>query len=365
MEPKRILALDGGGIRGVFSLQILSRIEQILREAHARPALVLADVFDLFAGTSTGAIIAAFLAWGASVREVESLYLEHGREMFARQSWFLRWKCKYRAEMIARYFRESFAESDGTPALLQSKRLRKLLIVVMRNATTGSPWPISSNPEARFNDPSLSDCNLNVPLWQLLRASTAAPTFFPPEEIALGNRKFLFVDGGVTPYNNPSLLAVMMATLPCYRLYWPASRQSLHLVSVGTGHQHTHLPHKLARNIDLLDQLKFVIPAVLGAVSVEQDILCRILGDCLHGSPIDSEIGRLDAPSLLDAGQQKFSYARYNCEMDSSEVGEPMTPTELQMDNLKVISRLRDIGRAYAEANVRPEHLWPRGQAPA
>ena len=48
-----------------------------------------------------------------------------------------------------------------------------------------------------------------------------APTFFPPEEITLNNQKFLFVDGGITPYNNPGLLAVMMATLPCFRLNWP------------------------------------------------------------------------------------------------------------------------------------------------
>ncbi|HTB63147.1 MAG TPA: patatin-like phospholipase family protein, partial [Opitutales bacterium] len=67
---KRILALDGGGIRGVFSLQILKRIEEIFRQEKNNPKLVLRDEFDFFAGTSTGAIIATFLAWGRSVDEI-------------------------------------------------------------------------------------------------------------------------------------------------------------------------------------------------------------------------------------------------------------------------------------------------------
>jgi len=66
---KRILTFDGGGIRGVFSLEILLRIETLLREHFKAPNLILADHFDFFAGTSTGAIIAAGLSWGMPVEE--------------------------------------------------------------------------------------------------------------------------------------------------------------------------------------------------------------------------------------------------------------------------------------------------------
>src|SRR5438876_10975369 len=135
---KRIISLDGGGIRGVFSLQILARIEELFRAEHDRKDLVLADVCDLFAGTSTGAIIAAFLAWGAPVHEIEHLYVQRGAEMFARERWFRRWRCKYRAESIADFFRNHFYDAPGQPALLGSKKLKKLLLVVMRNASTGS-----------------------------------------------------------------------------------------------------------------------------------------------------------------------------------------------------------------------------------
>ncbi len=357
---KRILSFDGGGVRGIFSLQVAARIEQLFRAEYGRPDLVLADVFDLFAGTSTGAIIATLLAWGEPVADVESLYLAHGTRLFARERWWRRLKSKYRAEAIADIFKERLQEDDGTLSLLGSKKLKKLLMVVMRNATTGSPWPICSNPDAHYNDPSLPDCNLKIPLWQLLRASTAAPTFFPPEEIILGSQKFLFVDGGVTPYNNPALIAVLMATLPGYRLNWPAGREALHVTSIGTGGQRSRIAKSIANKVNLWDQLNFVIPGLIGAFSANQDMLCRILGDCLHGSQLDSEIGALDAATLLPPTEQKFSYARYNCLMDSAEVGDPLTPRELQLDNLRVIQRLRTIGREYAAAHVKREHLWPR-----
>ena len=87
----------------------------------------------------------------------------------------------------------------------------------LRNTSTGSPWPVSSNPAGRYNQGPGS--NLDLPLWQLVRASAAAPTFFVPEEIELGARTFVFSDGAVTTLNNPALQLVLMATLPAYT--WP------------------------------------------------------------------------------------------------------------------------------------------------
>src|SRR4051794_35150365 len=73
--PKRILALDGGGIRGAVTVALLRRIELMLRERHDNPSMVLADYFDLIGGTSTGAIIAAALAIGLPAENVEKIYL--------------------------------------------------------------------------------------------------------------------------------------------------------------------------------------------------------------------------------------------------------------------------------------------------
>ena len=357
---KRILTLDGGGIRGVFSLQILGRIEAMFRQEHNDPKLVLADVFDLIAGTSTGAIIASFLSWGLPVCDIEREYVTRGAAMFVREPWYCRWRAKYRADAIAGFFRTRFAEQDGAPALFSSRRLRTLLLIILRNASTGSPWPLLNNPDAIYNDRSLPDCNLDIPLWQILRASTAAPSFFPPQEITVGSRTDLFVDGGLTPYNNPSLIAVLMATLPGYKLSWPASRTALHVVSVGTGLARARLPQKLAARINILDQIKHLAPALIGSVSLEQDMLCRVLGHCLHGPPLDSEIGGLHSPTLFQPGEQKFSYVRYDRALDASTsrlLRDSKVRTE--MDNMELIPLLQEEGRNYAIENVRFDHLRP------
>ena len=85
--PKRILALDGGGIRGIITLEILAKIESLLREQSGRQNdFRLADYFDFIAGTSTGAIIGVALSLGMTVADIRSFYLETGREMFEQAS---------------------------------------------------------------------------------------------------------------------------------------------------------------------------------------------------------------------------------------------------------------------------------------
>ena len=69
---KRILALDGGGIRGALTLGFLERLEHIIREKEGNQNLLLSDYFDLMGGTSTGAIIAAGLSIGKTVNPVKN-----------------------------------------------------------------------------------------------------------------------------------------------------------------------------------------------------------------------------------------------------------------------------------------------------
>src|SRR5207245_7075901 len=151
--------------------------------------------------------------------------------MFVKANLLRRLRYKFEAEPLAEKLRDVF----GASTTLGSENLRTLLLLVMRNATTDSPWPISNNPYARYNDTSREDCNLNFPLWQLVRASTAAPTFFPPESIVINEKRNLFVDGGVTMYNNPAFQLFLMANVEPYHLNWPTVEDKMLLVSVGTG----------------------------------------------------------------------------------------------------------------------------------
>src|SRR5438046_10664270 len=194
-------------IRGIISIEILAGIESELRKSSENPKLVLADYFDYVAGASTGAIMAILIALGYSVDQPRDFYLRSGAEMFHKARLWERFRTKFEDDKLSKILGDVIGE-DTT---LGSEKLRTLLMMVMRNATTDSPWPLSNNPKARYNDVGRADCNLKLPLWQLVRASTAAPTYFPPEVVRVG-RDFIFVDGAVTIYNNLASQLVLMAT---------------------------------------------------------------------------------------------------------------------------------------------------------
>ena len=146
--PKKLLAIDGGGIRGVLALEVLQKIEDLLKAKSGRADFRLADYFDYIAGTSTGGIIAAGLSIGMSVREILDFYQEAGAQMFVKANLLRRLRYKFEDEPLAAKLREVF----GADTTLGSEKLRTLLLLVMRNATTDSPWPISNNPYAKYND---------------------------------------------------------------------------------------------------------------------------------------------------------------------------------------------------------------------
>ena len=361
-ELKRLLALDGGGIRGVFSLEVLSRLEAQLREKTGNPNLLLCDYFHYIAGSSTGAIIATCLSLGLSVAELQHLYISRATEMFHLAPIFRRLWHKFEADSITRLFKSFCTEDEEgkMPVSLGTKKLRTLLMLVMRNHTTGSPWPISNNPAAKFNDPASPECNLNLPLWQLVRASTAAPFFFPPETIELGGRKQVFVDGGITPYNNPAFLLFLMATLPAYNLCWPSGVDKMLLVSVGTGRTRTGIGDRRADQMSLFFHAQSVPNALMESINREQDIVCRTIGYCKAGPPIDSEIGDLRDVPAAEIPNRKFTYFRYDHYFTPEELedaGRFGSKGSLRMDNLRLIPFLQEVGRRYAEEHVHASDL--------
>src|SRR5689334_17011485 len=100
-RPRKLLALDGGGIRGVMTLAILRRIEGLLAEATGRGAAFrLSDFFDYIAGTSTGAIIAAGLARGMSCAELIDFYRKAGPQMFEKRFLLQRLHSLYTADPL-------------------------------------------------------------------------------------------------------------------------------------------------------------------------------------------------------------------------------------------------------------------------
>ena len=357
----RLLSFDGGGIRGLFALEIARRIETLLREAHGKPDLVLADYFHYMSGTSTGAIIATFLSWGLPVDEVVRLYRENARVMFTKAGFGSMHKNRFAGQPISDFLQRFFVEDNGSPATLGTSKLRTLLLVVTRNASTGSPWPMSNNPRAVFNDRTQPGCNLDLPLWQIVRASTAAPTFFPPEVIEITDQKsaqttkhtFAFEDGGVTPFNNPAYLLYTMATLPEYRLEWPDGKERMSLVSIGTGRVKTGRGSKLEQN--LLGQAMSVPAALISSAQWIQDLLCRQHGECRHGAPLDSELGDM----IRENPRAAFLYSRYDRTVEDADVeaARLVSKKGFTLDNIELMDFLGEMGAAYAAEHVRLDHF--------
>src|ERR1700730_922300 len=106
-----------------------------------------------------------------SVTELMTFYMANGVAMFDREVLLKRWKSMYRSTALAQQLQAVF----GATTTLLPEHLESLLLIVTRNINTDSPWPVSSNPFAKYNSLDRPDCNLRIPLWQLVRASTAAP----------------------------------------------------------------------------------------------------------------------------------------------------------------------------------------------
>ena len=374
-RPRKLLALDGGGIRGVMTLQVLIKMEDLLREKSGQGEnFRLCNYFDYIGGTSTGAIIAAGLAIGKSARFLSDFYQKVGPAMFEKAFILQRLKHLYKSEPLTEKLKDVF----GADTTLRSDTLKCLLLVVTRNVTTDSPWPISSNPYAKYNDSNRPDDNRNIPLWQLVRASTAAPVFFPPEVVQWDpndpSKAFLFEDGGLTPYNNPAFLIARMATHPAYRLNWSTGEQNLLVMSVGTGSAATADADVDGGGKNAFSNLVSFPGALMYGSAVDQDINCRIIGRCIHGGEFDKELGRCDTeidrevgdlvyrdePVPGDLGRQ-FIYARYNAELSKKwlqkrGLGDVDPAKVSQLDSIKAIPDLIRVGEALAK-EVKIEHF--------
>ncbi len=390
-RPRRMLALDGGGIRGLITLGILESIEKILRDATGGgESFRLGEWFDYIGGTSTGAILAAGLARGMTVAELIDFYVSTGPEMFEKNKLLQRFWSLYKADPLRDKLRSVLNHPQkGDPELANGKDvdlspqyLRCLLLAVTRNATTDSPWPVSSNPDAKYNAVGRKDCNLRIPLWQLVRASTAAPVYFPPEILSWDpndpSKSFVFVDGGMTPYNNPAFLLYRMATQEPYRLRWKTGEKNLLLISVGTG----SAPHlgSVASDAEtsLLGNVASIPTNLMYAMAVDQDLVCRSVGRCTHGSVIDRELLDLicresedhwTAEEILawphipldqDLGRA-FLYARYNVDLTKEGLKAlgfgTVNPQQVQkLDAVDQIDNLLAIGRAGGK-EVSAEHF--------
>jgi len=362
--PKRILAIDGGGVRALVALGFLERIECLLGDVYGtHEDFRLADHFDLIGGTSSGALVATGLALGHSVAEVIELSRRLSERAFADSGWS--WGLlspKYESEILVSELRAIVGEET-----LGSPSLRTGLAIIAKRIDTGSPWVFHNNPRGKFYRPGESAgsvANADLPLYELLRASAAAPTYFEPERIAVApGIDGLFVDGGVSPFNNPALLMLMMATAPAFGYGWPAGADELNLISVGTGH------FAPTRDSEALEGMPSALFAAASLESIITDCqwhaqaILQWLGQSASPWEIDSEAGSYAGPKGISG--KLLRYQRYNLILDEDwldrELDVQLDPEEIEMltrlDRPQSADRLLELARCGAARQVAQPHL--------
>lgn len=359
--PKRILALDGGGTRGIVAIAFLERIEELLQR-QGGPDVRLSDYFDLIGGTSTGAIIGSALALGMSAAEVRKLYEDLAPKVF-KSSWlripYVR--ARFDAEALTHELNEILGDRS-----LDSPDLLTGYCVVAKRIDTGSPWILSNNPASPY-----WASNKDYKLSRLIRASTAAPTYFDPEPLAISDaERGLFVDGGVSPYNSPALALLMLAQLKAFGLGWPTGPENLEIVSVGTG-THRQRMSSNRRRWTFLDTITIAIPAlqtVIDDTQLQSLMLLQWLGETPKGQRwwINSEI--LDMPKDTPPHGALFRFLRYDMRLEQAwfkeqanlDVDAELVGRIRKLDEVRLMPDLYNIARVIAEQQVRPEDwVWP------
>lgn len=234
MEMRRILSLDGGGIRGLVSCLWLEGVEDALAQA-GKPGLL--RNFDLIAGSSTGAIVACGLALGLQPAKLAELYRQNRHLIFPGM-----------ADRLWSRATRMFTQGVSAPRY-DAKGLEKVLKKVFGAATLGQakkPLLVTSYDTIGRKPvvfKSFKPEHANLPMWEVCRASTAAPTYFPAHAMKVEGRACAMIDGGVVA-NNPTACAIAEAMRKDARV---DGAQDLVVLSVGTGERSRPIDLKSAQ----------------------------------------------------------------------------------------------------------------------
>ena len=267
MKMRRILSLDGGGIRGLVSCLWLAGVEDALTRT-GKPGVLKS--FDLLAGSSTGAIVACGLAIGLPPQQLAELYREQRHEIFPGMAGRL-WS---RAGRL-------FTQGVSAPRY-DGKGLEKVLKKVFGAATLGqakkpllvTSYDTISRTPIVFK--SFKAEHADLPMWEVCRASSAAPTYFPAHPMTVEGRRRALIDGGVVA-NNPTACAIAEALRKDARV---DSAQDLVVLSVGSGERSRPIDLKSAQEWGALEWAIPIIDVLFdGSTDAVDYIAQHLVGD--------------------------------------------------------------------------------------
>ena len=236
----RVLSLNGGGVRGLFTISVLAELERILEEPSSGKTIKIGDYFDLITGTSIGGLLALGLAEGKSARELKDVFYSKGDKIFPQYKWFNNGLKTIKKAFGATYksepLKEAIIEMIGEKTTFNDLNRRVMIPTV--NLSTGCPqfFKTPHNPDFTRDGP--------LKLVDAALATSSAPTYFEPHFCE--DLKAYFADGGLVA-NNPSFVGLhevfgdMKADFP------DASYSDIYVLNVGTMSEEYALSPKLLR----------------------------------------------------------------------------------------------------------------------
>ncbi|MBZ5607151.1 MAG: patatin-like phospholipase family protein [Acidobacteriia bacterium] len=288
----KILAIDGGGIRGIIPALLLAELER-------RTGQPIARLFDLVAGTSTGGILALGLTIPKTpaaplyrAQQFVEMYAREGPRIFSRSLWHRLTACdhliqpKYSAggiqQVLEEYFGDARLRDAATQVLITSYEIEQSFPFFFR----------SSMARERMD--------YDFPARDVARATSAAPTYFEPMKLLTGTvpDHYTLIDGGVFA-NNPAACALVEA-----RTTHPGARDFL-VVSLGTGELNRSLPYDGTRNWGVARWAMPMLDTVFDGVSRTVDYQLRQLLPGAAGEP--KRYYRFQ--TTLDAGNHRLDNA--------------------------------------------------------
>ena len=255
---KKVLSIDGGGIRGILPALFLHEMEKSLKKP-------VSQIFDLIAGTSTGGILALCLSAPDkdgnpkfSALDILNLYEEEGKRIFKKSLW--------RSTTSVGNLTNSKFPIEGIEEVLeiylgQTKLSESLTSLIIPSYEIERRMPFFFKSRHAKNNP-----DYDFKMKEVARATSAAPTYFESLKLAANPPAdyFALIDGGVFA-NNPAMCAYAEAK----KVF--GNEDDIMLVSVGTGQHTRSIPYEESKDWGLLEWARPMLSVVFDGVSATVD----------------------------------------------------------------------------------------------
>lgn len=298
----KILAIDGGGIRGIYPAKYLAELEEEVEEP-------LCHYFDLIVGTSTGGIIAIALGLEIPAARLLELYKAKGAEIFSRRfplPFQMLFRPKYRNDALIAALKDVFEER-----LLGDSRVPLCIPAV--DLSTGQTKVYKTRHAPRLTE------DWELLAWKVAAATAAAPIYFPAFAVHEHDAK---VDGGIWA-NNPSLVGLVEALSLGYQLH------EIRLLSIGTGEVRFHMDAHVAKRAGLVQWFcRMIVPSWLKGICKGQSLVELLLST--QSQAVHNQVSLLE-PKV---------YQRINS---------PLTPDKFGLDAVEDCAELEEVARQRAQ----------------